>query len=188
MSAQVRVVDSIRSGARMGAGLLQTVAGSPMLSDVVGRVIPSSCSCEIPPPCWVPKPLGEVKSAICAGGTAVLRIRVTNCGLQKRTFRIAAGGADEKKVKVEPAQLALGPMERGLATVTLGLPASASSGESREVLVWVLGCHDHYARWTVKASGGSDACHELEVDDCPNLVHHWYDHFYCERPCPGHGR
>ncbi|MDQ3994813.1 MAG: hypothetical protein M3265_08470 [Actinomycetota bacterium] len=188
MSTQTRVVDSIRSGARMGADLLQAVAASPMVGDVVGRVIPSGCSCEIPPPCWVPKSLGEVKSAICAGGTAVLRIRVTNCGLQKRTVRLVSAGEDEKDVNVEPAQLALGPMERGVATLTLGLPTSASSGESREALVWVLGCHDHYVRWTVTASGGSDACHELDVEDCPDLVHHWYDHFYCERPCPGHGR
>ena len=25
---------------------------------------------------------------------------------------------------------------------------------------------------------------ELTVEDCPDLVHHWYDHFYCPRPCP----
>jgi hypothetical protein len=21
------------------------------------------------------------------------------------------------------------------------------------------------------------------VEDCPDLIHHWYDHFYCPRPC-----
>jgi hypothetical protein len=25
---------------------------------------------------------------------------------------------------------------------------------------------------------------EVEIEDCPDLIHHWYDHFYCERPCP----
>jgi hypothetical protein len=23
----------------------------------------------------------------------------------------------------------------------------------------------------------------VEVEDCPDLIHHWYDHFYCDRPC-----
>jgi len=52
------------------------------------------------------------------------------------------------------------------------------------VLVWIRGCVDHVVRWTVKSSRrGSDCCHELEIDDCPDYVHHWYDHFYCPRPC-----
>jgi hypothetical protein len=25
------------------------------------------------------------------------------------------------------------------------------------------------------------------VEDCPDLLHHWYDHFYCNRPCT-HGK
>jgi hypothetical protein len=24
------------------------------------------------------------------------------------------------------------------------------------------------------------------VDDCPDNIHHWYDHFYCDRGCPQH--
>jgi hypothetical protein len=30
------------------------------------------------------------------------------------------------------------------------------------------------------------SCPEVEVDDCPDNIHHWYDHFYCERGCPQH--
>ena len=188
MSAQARVADTIRSGARRGGDLLASVAGSPMLGELAGRVMPGGCSCDIPPPCWLPKSLGEVRSAICAGGTAVLRFRITNCAMEERTVRVEVAGGGKADVKLTPAQLALGPMERGVVTATLGLPATASSGEEREALIWVLGCHDHYVRWTVRASGGSDSCHELVVDDCPDYVHHWYDHFYCQRPCPGHGR
>jgi len=26
---------------------------------------------------------------------------------------------------------------------------------------------------------------DIEIEDCPDLIHHWYDHFYCPRPCLG---
>ena len=28
-------------------------------------------------------------------------------------------------------------------------------------------------------------CHEVRVSDGPDHVHHWHDHFYCNRPCAG---
>lgn len=185
MSAQAVVVDSIRSGARMGADMLRAVTASRLASDVGSRVELRGCTCEIPPPCWVPKSLGEVRSVVCFGGRAVLRLRVTNCGLSSRTLTIEAAGAAKGNVDVKPASLTLGPQERGVATATIELPIDAPRGEEQEALLWLRGCHDHYVRWTVQAGGRSDACHELDVDDCPDLVHHWYDHFYCERPCPG---
>jgi hypothetical protein len=52
--------------------------------------------------------------------------------------------------------------------------------------VWIHGCVEHAVRWTVRVAGrGGDSCNELDIDDCPDYVHHWYDHFYCARPC-GH--
>jgi hypothetical protein len=81
--------------------------------------------------------------------------------------------------------LNLGPMERGTAVVKLDF----TDCEEIEELVWVRGCYDHYIRWTVSESRfGGDTCHELDVEDCPEYIHHWYDHFYCERPCPGSGQ
>jgi hypothetical protein len=75
-------------------------------------------------------------------------------------------------------------MQRGLSLVSLTTTKDADPGTEREVLVWVRGCHDHYLRWTVTVStqrGWSDD--DVHVEDCPDYVHHWYDHFYCDRPC-----
>jgi hypothetical protein len=133
--------------------------------------------CEVPPPCWWPKDAGEVTSVICDGATATLRVRVTNCGPTARQVTVEA----PKDVTAEPASLDLGPMERG--TVLL------KRGGAGEAVVWVRGCHEHFVRWTVKTSGlGSSSCHEVAIDDCPDYRHHWYDHFYCERPCPADAR
>jgi hypothetical protein len=186
MSAQGAVTDSIRDGVRMGAGVLQAVADSRLVGDIGSR-LSSRCSCDIPPPCWMPKALGEVKSFICAGGTAVLRLRITNCGAGNESFKVEVADDPKKGVTIAPATLSVGPMERGVVTLTLPSSTDASKGEEHELLVWVRGCHDHYARWTVTVGRGSDSCHELDVDDCPDYLHHWYDHFYCPRPCPSRG-
>jgi hypothetical protein len=188
MSTQARVADSIRSGAMMGADLLQTLVESPVVRTLGTRLPMQRCSCEIPPPCWMPKSLGDVRSRVCAGGTAVLRLRVTNCGASGQSFELEAAGPDAGEVNLQPAKLTLGPMERTVVTATIPLAATASSSEQREALLWVRGCREHYVRWTVTVGGGSDSCHEVDVEDCPDYVHHWYDHFYCEHPCPSSRR
>ncbi|HEY6292707.1 MAG TPA: hypothetical protein VI455_14250 [Terriglobia bacterium] len=141
-----------------------------------------TCSCKIPPPCWAPQPVGEVVSHVCPGGTATLRICVTNCGAAGREVVIKA--EHNEGITVTPSSLHLGPLERKCVTVSVALAGEAASGHEREVIVWVLGCQDHYLRWKIKtAKRGTDCCHEVDVEDCPDLIHHWYDHFYCERPC-----
>jgi hypothetical protein len=127
-----------------------------------------------------------VTSHVCAGGTATLRIEITNCGAVPRTYKAEVGGGPSG-VTVSPAALVLGPMERGAIVVSAAVPADAGS-DYRHQYLWVRGCYDHYARWTVRVTArGADCCHELEVEDCPDLIHHWYDHFYCQHPCM-HGR
>jgi hypothetical protein len=139
------------------------------------------CGCEIPPPCWAPQPIGDVDSGACPGATATIRIRVTNCGATARTLTIDAIGTG---VTVSPSSLPLGPMERGHVVVSTALPPDADLGTEREVLVWVRGCHDHFLRWTIRVSRDRDCgCEDVHVEDCPDYVHHWYDHFYCARPC-----
>ena len=138
-----------------------------------------SSGCDIPPPCWMPRDLGCITSHVCPGGSASIQIRITNCSEVVRAVRVEAAGAT-----VTPAGLTLAPMARGTVTVSSTPSANAPSGQEEEILVWVRGCHNHFLRWTVKAvSRGVDCCHEICVEDCPDFIHHWYDHFYCVRGC-----
>lgn len=197
----------------------------PRLTTIMAPVAGSNC--RIPPPCWAPQPIGEVTCHVCPGGTATVRLRITNCGPTRRDIRVESAGKTRgarieqpdlalgpmerdfatasvpvptdatsgqegevetsgktRGVTIEPPNLALGPMERDFVTASVPVPTDAISGQEGEVLLWVHGCQNHYLRWTVKvASRGASCCHEVGVEDCPDLVHHWYDHFYCERPC-----
>lgn len=185
MSATSDIVCMVARGARIGTDLLESLAGSRVVKDVGRR----TCGSEIPPPCWWPKALGSVRSDVGAGGTATVRILVCNCGPASRDVVVEAAGADAASVTVSPGSVTLGPMERRRVTASLSLAATAPTGEVREALIWVRGCHDHYLRWTVRAAcSGCNPCHEIEVDDCPDYIHHWYDHFSCDHPCPGQGR
>jgi hypothetical protein len=143
----------------------------------------SGCGCEIPAPCWAPQPLGDVTTRACPGSKGVLRLAITNCGMTRRTIRVVATNA---AVQVEPGTLALGPMEDGVVTLSLEVPAGAAQGQTQKSIVWIHGCRNHFLRWTVVVAdpGVSCSASEIAVEDCPDLVHHWYDHFYCQRPCP----
>ncbi|MBI2369583.1 MAG: hypothetical protein HYV08_04980 [Deltaproteobacteria bacterium] len=178
------LLDLMDAGLRAGVEMFEAM-GRPMGTLMGRRTGP--CSCEIPPPCWVPQSLGEVVSHVRPCSTASVRFRITNCGTVSRTITAQAVGASGQ-ITVAPASLTLGPMERGHVTASLAIPDDAQPGTTHEALLWVRGCKEHYLRWTVKVgSRGGDSCHEVEVEDCPDLIHHWYDHFYCERPCPHQG-
>ena len=142
----------------------------------------TGCGCRIPPPCWAPQPLGTVTSHACPGAAATLRICITNCGFTRRAVRIEV--PKDSGIKVDPANLTLEQLERECAILSITLPADAAQSTEKEYLVWVRGCKNHYLRWKVTVSSrGGCSCHEIDVEDCPDLVHHWYDHFYCRRPC-----
>jgi hypothetical protein len=122
-----------------------------------------------------------VRSYVREGGEATLRIRVHNGAPATAAFTIDCD--TEEGVEIESAAFSLGAMARATAVVKVKL-----SGKEQELLVWVRGCQDHYIRWTVRESCRcGDACHEIEVEDAPDYLHHWYDHFYCRHPCPGTG-
>jgi hypothetical protein len=139
---------------------------------------------EIPPPCWYPISAGMRSSYGCPEATATLQVRVANCGPTSRLIR--AESADG--VSVKPAKLTLAPMEHGHLTASFKLPADAELGDEYERLVWIRGCQAHYVRWRIVAAEKDiDLCHELDVDDRRDYLHHWYDHFYCSHPCLAHG-
>jgi hypothetical protein len=184
-----RIGDLLERGMTAGSSMLDSLATrarrlpqAGMGAMLVPRV--GACSCDIPPPCWMPRELRPVTSYVCPGGRAVLRLRVTNCSIERNRVDVDASGEHAGAVKVSPSDVSLDPLERRVVTATVDVEAETAAGTEREILLWVRGCVDHVVRWTVKVSRrGGDACHELDVEDCPDYVHHWYDHFYCARPC-----
>ena len=170
--------------AKSAADLLGPMAKSGM--EMLGAVkLPSKgcgCGCEIPPPCWMPQPLGDVLTKTCAGSKAVIRLHIVNCGIQAR--KITADPTN-KAVSVAPASLNLGPLEEGEIVLSWEVPAAATKGQTQKSLVRIHGCKEWYFRWTVEVADGECAATDIEIEDCPDLIHHWYDHFYCPRPCLG---
>jgi hypothetical protein len=163
--------------AKLGVGLLDSIK-LPLPRRVC-------CDCEIPPPCWEPQPIGDVTTRACPGNKATLRVHVRNCGSSPRTVTVEAV---DKTVSASPASVTIGPYEEATVVLARDVPGDAGEGERWTSVVWVRGCRVHYLRWTVQvAAACTSCCDEVEVDDCPDLVHHWYDHFYCERPCPHQG-
>jgi hypothetical protein len=138
-------------------------------------------SCEIPPPCWEPQPIGDVTTRAAPGGKAVLRLDVVNCGSSPRKVTVEATNA---LIAISPASATLGPYEDAVVGLTLNVPATAMPGERETSVVWVRGCRTHYLRWTVEVSAVGVGSSTAIVEDCPDLLHHWYDHFYCNRACP----
>lgn len=143
----------------------------------------ASC-CEIPPACWLPRRFGHFESRACPGGTALLRVKVCNCQPRASDIAIRVEGDADIGFKVTPERATIAPMACKRFTVTVSVPEDACKGHSYDFRVWVDGCHHHYARWSVTVGhDASGTCNEAEVEDCPDYVHHWYDHFYCQRGC-----
>lgn len=156
------------------------------------------CNCEVPLPCWVPVRLDDLSEHVSPGDTAVVRLAVTNDGATSRTFEIAAS---DPLVVVNPTALTLGPLERGVAVPSLTVPVTAAGDHVEQCVVSVRGCKQYRFRWTVCVSGRRHHRHhkrcrvlfrrhhdpgralQVALEDRPDYVHHWYDHFYCERPC-----
>ena len=143
--------------------------------------------CDVPAPCWMPQALCDCASHVRPCSKATLRIVVTNC--DPRTRRTVSVVATGPHVKVAPPQMVIDPLDRGVFEATVSVPDDAEKGKKLESVLRIRGCREHYFRWTVSIGTlGLDSCHEVEVEDCPDLIHHWYDHFYCPRPCPHQGQ
>jgi len=148
-----------------------------------------SC-CDIPPPCWMPLSLGELCCQMPVGASGTICLVVTNGDFRAHTYDFVATGKSSAAVSFSTSSVTLGPKERVGVTATFTLPADDAEKDCRcigsEVLIWVRGCRDHYLRWIVKeAATTSPCCAEIDVDDDPDYVLHWYDHFYTLRPCLG---
>jgi hypothetical protein len=168
-----------------GAG---RAAGS--MASGIGLPKGSSC-CDVPEPCWMPLPLGEVKCVLRPGDSGTVCLVVTNGDFRPHTYQFAATGKSAAHVGFSTAAVTLGPKERIAVTATFTVPREGKDGEDcrcidHEALIWVRGCRNHYLRWTVdELANSKPCCHEVVVNDDPDYVLHWYDHFYVTRPCFG---
>jgi hypothetical protein len=165
--------------------IASSVAGDA-LSAVGGLKLPkgSSC-CDIPEPCWMPISHGPAKCALREGGSGEIWLSIVNEDFQPHSYAIAVKGADAGLVKVSTNTLTLGPKESGEVQAIFAMPASASKAHY-EVVLWVVGCRAHYVRWEIDRNGKNDrCCQDVSISDQPDYVVHWYDHFYCARPCMG---
>jgi hypothetical protein len=171
----------------------QVTLGTQMVRSFTGVTLPStgdvvrtlrgraSGCCHVPPPCWMPQPLGDCISHVGQCKTACVRVVITNVDRVGRTITV---DSSNKTVTVSPGSLTLGPLERGTISVCVDIPQDTAAGTRIETVIRIHGCKESYLRWTVSVGTlGLDACHEITVDDGPDHVHHWYDHFYCVRGC-----
>jgi hypothetical protein len=188
------LTDLLNLGTKLGLDLLDTFSrsSSDLMGTVSGMLGSSSrsttrhrrgcnCGCHIPPACWEPLCAGEVHCHACPGSTAILRIRIENCAAHHHRYAVEGPSG----VTITPAVFDLAPLERATVTVSVPVDPAATSGQSHEYLIWIRGCRDHYVRFTVTAAtrGSACCCYEIEVEDCGDTIHHWYDHFYCAHPC-----
>jgi hypothetical protein len=178
--------DLLGAQLRLGQDLVQSLTGLTLPdlgsgTDVMRRLTPKK-ACHIPPPCWMPQPLGDCTSHVSECKDAKLGILITNCGRTKQGVTVTVSGMPN--VSVSPASLSLESLERGRVKLTFTPPDDAPTGSTYEGLVRIHGCREWYMRWTVSiGTVGMECAHEIRVDDCPDYLHHWYDHFYCPRPC-----
>jgi len=172
----------------------QVALGSQLVQSMTGVALPTTGDfmrtiqartthkcCEIPPPCWMPQPLGDCTSHVGQCKTACIRLVITN---RDRVARTITAESSDKTIKITPASLSLDPFARGTVSACIDIPQDAANGTQVQTVISLHGCRDYYLRWTVSVGTlGIDACHEIDVEDGPDLVHHWYDHFYCVRGC-----
>jgi len=176
----------------LGSEMLKMVSAPGGVLDKLSNLkLPQfkSC-CDIPPPCWMPLSLGEICCQMPVGDSGSVCLVVTNGDFRAHSYEFAATGKSSAAVSFSTASVTLGPKERVAVTATFTMPKDNNGEDCRcidsEVLVWVRGCRDHYLRWIVEeAAASSPCCAEIAVNDDPDYVLHWYDHFYTLRPCLG---
>ena len=144
----------------------------------------TSSSCEIPPPCWEPKPAGTCRVELTPASSATIRVHLSNCGWSRQVVTLTALGKLAGWLTFSPTTLVLDPQELVTILVRVHVPDKAAIGQRFAAPVIIRGCRDHYVRLEVHVSDcvGQNCC-DVAVDDCADNIHHWYDHFYCARPC-----
>lgn len=165
------------------AGLLE--APAQMAAAFAGALTKrTSGGCEIPAPCWEPQPAGTCCLDILPGCVGKIRVHVTNCHWSRQVVLVTAMGRLAGWMQLNPTTLVVDPQERRTVEVTVRIPEDTKPGQTFTGPLVILGCRDHYVRVEINVTecAAHTVC-DAFIDDCPDHVHHWYDHFYCPRPC-----
>jgi hypothetical protein len=176
----------------LGKEVIKLAGGlSGVLGAVKGINLPKGHSCcDVPPPCWMPLSAGELRCCLRPGDSGTVCLVVTNGDFRAHTYQFAATGQSAAAVSFSTNSVTLGPQECIAVAATFTMPKESRTADCRcidqEALIWVRGCRNHYLRWTVDESSVAKPCSkEVVVNDEPDYVLHWYDHFYMPRPCFG---
>jgi len=184
--------DLIAAQVSLGKALANVLtAGADTAFDTLRRMdlnLPKSKSCcDVPEPCWMAKSLGEAKCQLAPDASGEIRFIVANEDYKARDFIVQASGPHASLVSITDLSFVLGPKERKTVTARFVMPSEGP--QDYDLLLWVKGCSDHYLRWVITRTQETQACcYEVDVNDQPDYVVHWYDHFYCMKPCHGTGR
>jgi hypothetical protein len=145
------------------------------------------CSCKIPTPCWLPEDLGDLDVATEAGNSAQVIVRVRNTDGQQRSVTAQVTGTGAPHVTPTSASVLVPAYGWGTFTFNATVPAQTPPGTYAEVQIIINGCRRHILNWRVdvveKCDPDEKPRHEMVVCDGADLIHHWYDHFYCRRQC-----
>ena len=181
-------IDSSGKSSGVQSNALSALLNTPLrvadaLSESLSRRT-SNGGCEIPSPCWEPRPAGSCTLTLAPGSSGTIYVNVSNCGWTRQTVAITALGKLAGWVTFEPTSMYLGPQETSTFVVTVRVPDGMQAGARMSGPIILRGCVDHFIRLSVivdKCAGIT--CCDVNVSDCADYVHHWYDHFYCSRPC-----
>ena len=145
------------------------------------------CSCKIPTPCWLPEDLGDLDVVTEAGNAAQVVMRVRNTDGKKRSVTASVSGSSTPPVTPSTASVLVPEYGWGTFTFTAAVPPQTQPGTFAEVQIVVDGCRRHILNWRVevveKCDPDDKPRREIVVCDGADLIHHWYDHFYCRRQC-----
>ena len=179
----------LEAGAKVSTSFLKLLSsGTPgVLGGVVNWAANASpggdCACHIPPPCWMPRILRQIVSCGVVGNEASLTFVITNESMAARSIKVFTT-TPMAGLSLTSTTVNLAAMARAEVTITYTIPAGTTADPGTEILLWILGCRLHFQRWIVRlGTVSADTDQELWVEDGPENLHHWYDHFYCPHPC-----
>ena len=166
-------------------------AGCSSAKDMVNKLCPPSNGCHIPEPCWMPQKIDELCCSLSKCDIGEVCLLVCNEDFVPHDYNIQAAGEHSSLVQISTDSFTLGPKERRVVSLKFELPSEEKMADPScclcddyELVIWVLGCQQHYLNWYIKRDKhSSDCCHELRVVDKPDYELHWYDHFHVYRPC-----